>query len=258
MSTVVVHAQKKENRKWNGHKIAVVLTYDDALDVHLDNVVPVLDSAGLKATFFIPGSSKSIENRMDEWRAIAKEGYELGNHTLFHPCFGKSKNRKWLNPDYDLDNYSLEKIQKEITLCNTLLHAIDGKTKRTFAYTCGDMVMDSVNILNGIKDEFVAARGVEKGLNFINKMDIYNLKVYGAKGLSGDELINQVKKASKRKDALLIFLFHGVGGKHPLKVTREAHRELVNYLKNHSDEIWVAPLVEVMSYYRENLMDKKD
>ena len=32
---------------------AVVITYDDAIDQHLDNARPVLDSLGLRATFYI-------------------------------------------------------------------------------------------------------------------------------------------------------------------------------------------------------------
>ena len=39
--------------KWpHGAKAAVCLTYDDALDGHLDVAIPQLDAAGLKGTFF--------------------------------------------------------------------------------------------------------------------------------------------------------------------------------------------------------------
>ena len=37
----------------NGAKAAVVFTYDDGLDCHLDVVVPQLDEFGLKGTFFL-------------------------------------------------------------------------------------------------------------------------------------------------------------------------------------------------------------
>jgi peptidoglycan/xylan/chitin deacetylase (PgdA/CDA1 family) len=40
---------------WHDKSSAVCLTYDDALKTHLSNVVPVLDSLGLNATFYIPG-----------------------------------------------------------------------------------------------------------------------------------------------------------------------------------------------------------
>ncbi len=51
---------------WNGKKCAVVLTYDDAIDQHLDYAVPLLDSLGLKATFYITAYSASIQTRMAE------------------------------------------------------------------------------------------------------------------------------------------------------------------------------------------------
>jgi len=41
--------------------------------------------------------------------------------------------------------------------------------------------------------------------------------------------------------------FHGVGGDY-LIVTADAHKELVEYLKAHQSEIWVAPFGEVMDY----------
>ena len=82
------NATAQSNQPWNGKKCAVVLTYDDAIDQHLDNAIPVLDSFGLKATFYITAFSTSIQTRMNEWRKLAENGHELANHTLYHPCIG--------------------------------------------------------------------------------------------------------------------------------------------------------------------------
>ena len=57
-------------------KAAVVLTYDDALDCHLDVAVPQLDEFGLKGTFYCTGISQSLYNRLDEWRETAQDGHE--------------------------------------------------------------------------------------------------------------------------------------------------------------------------------------
>ena len=70
----------------NGAKAAVVLSYDDGVDVHLDYVAPDLEAAGLRGTFFVPGHSESLAKRFPEWRALAARGHELGNHAIFHPC----------------------------------------------------------------------------------------------------------------------------------------------------------------------------
>src|SRR5689334_12514889 len=72
---------------WPGKKCAVVLTYDDALNTHLDHVIPLLDSFGLKGTFYLTAYAPACK-RIDDWRKAAAEGHELGNHTLFHPCIG--------------------------------------------------------------------------------------------------------------------------------------------------------------------------
>lgn len=41
--------------------------------------------------------------------------------------------------------------------------------------------------------------------------------------------------------------FHGVGGDN-LKVSAEAHAQLLAYLKAHGDTIWVAPFSTVMDH----------
>ncbi|MFW5773568.1 MAG: polysaccharide deacetylase family protein, partial [Tangfeifania sp.] len=46
-----INEENKEETTWENKKCAVALTYDDALSVHLDKVLPVLDSAKIKATF---------------------------------------------------------------------------------------------------------------------------------------------------------------------------------------------------------------
>ena len=100
------------NGPWQGKQCAVVLTYDDAIEQHLDNVIPVLDSLDLKATFYITAYSSSMKNRMNEWKQLPVHGHELGNHTLYHPCMG-GPGRSWIKPEYDLRNYSVQRMIDE-------------------------------------------------------------------------------------------------------------------------------------------------
>src|SRR5205807_2373822 len=81
-------ARAQDANMWNHKQCAVVLTYDDAINADLDNVLPALDSLGLKGTFYLIGSSPVVAARMQEWRQAALHGHELGNHSLFHPCDG--------------------------------------------------------------------------------------------------------------------------------------------------------------------------
>lgn len=241
-----VMAQDKNT--WNNKECAVVLTYDDAIDADLDNVLPALDSLNLKATFYLIGSSPVIAKRMNEWRAAAKNGHELGNHTLFHPCQGYA-GETWITPDYDLRNYTVTRAVNEIKVTNTLLQAIDGKTVRTFAYPCGNTEIGGVNFYDTLKNVFAGARGVTPGMQTIDKVDLANIDCYGINGQNADYMINLVKQAMKTH-TLLVFLFHGVGGGHVINVSLNDHSKLLHFLADNQKNIWIAPMVDVAEYIK--------
>ena len=156
---------------WNSKKSAIVLTYDDALPQQLDNAIPVLDSLNLKATFYL--TAFFAKDRLNDWKSIASNGHELGNHTLYHPCVG-GKGREWVKSDYDLNNYTVQRMVDEIKMTNIFLQALDGKSKRTFAFTCGDMKVGDVFFIDSLKNNFVAARAVRNQMHTIDKIDLYN------------------------------------------------------------------------------------
>jgi len=241
---IALRADGQDRRVWQTKKCAVALTYDDALNVHLDNVVPLLDSLGFKGTFYVTCSSPG------EWISIAKGGHELGNHTLFHPCGGGVPGREWVLPDYDLRTYTVRRIVDEIRMANVLLQLMDGRTQRTFAYPCGDMKAGDSSYVDEIRKAFPGARGVAAPLQKKNEIDPYNVGAYMVNGQSGDELIGLAKEAIA-KNALLVFLFHGVGGEHSINVPLTDHRKLLYFLKQNERDIWVAPLLEICRYVKE-------
>ena len=244
LTSFIVNAQP-----WKSKKCAVVLTYDDALNVHLDNVIPLLDSLGLKGTFYISAYSPGSKNRITEWRKAAAHGHELGNHTLFHPCRGDTPGRSWVSAERDMSKYTIPRLLDEIRMTNTFLEAVDGKTKRSFAYTCGDISIGDSSFIPLIKNDFPSARGVNETMVPFNQADLYNVGAYSGNGQSGDQLIGYVKNAMKTNQ-LIVFLFHGVGGEHSLNVGLKEHRQLLRYLKEHEKEIWIAPFVEVTEYMK--------
>ncbi|HKC36198.1 MAG TPA: polysaccharide deacetylase family protein, partial [Chitinophagaceae bacterium] len=156
---IILNASSQFNQAWRGKKCAVVLTYDDAINQHLDNAIPVLDSLGLKATFYVTAFSSSMQTRLNDWKKLSANGHELGNHTLYHPCIG-GKGREWVSKDYDMNNYTVRRMIDETRMTNLFLRAVDGKTKRTFAFTCGDMKIGDTSFIDQMKNDFVAARAV--------------------------------------------------------------------------------------------------
>ena len=243
--TINAHAQ------WNNKECAVVLTYDDAIDVDLDNVLPALDSLGLTGTFYLIGASPVVDKRMEEWRAAAKKGNELGNHSLYHPCDGSLPGRSFVTADHDLSKYTVYRAVSEVETNNTLLKAIDGKSVRTFAYPCGDLTAGNQYFYDKLKDEFAGARGVTPGLQSVNEVDLTNIRCYAINGESAEYMINLVKKAMQTH-TLLVFLFHGVGGGHNINVGLQDHSKLLHYIKENESNIWVAPMVDVAEYIKKH------
>jgi sialate O-acetylesterase len=132
-------------------------------------------------------------------------------------------------------------------MTNTVLQLLDGKTERTFAYTCGDMKVGDTSFVDKIKNRFIAARGVEGKMQTLQEIDLYNIGSFQIAGQTGGECIALVQQAMKTH-SLLVFLFHGVGGEHSLNVSLEAHHALLTFLKQHDKEIWIAPMIDVAQY----------
>jgi sialate O-acetylesterase len=231
----------------NNKKCAVVLTYDDALNIHLDQVIPALDSVRLRGTFYLSVASPGFSKRMKEWKQAAAKGHELGNHTMYHPCRGGMPGREWVSKEYDLTTYSLRKVLDEIRMTNVVLESCDGPKSRTFAYPCGDMRVSDTSYVDAIKTDFIAARGVTSKVEQLGSIDFFNVNAFGISGESGEQLIRIVQQA-EQQGGLVVFLFHGVGGEHSINVELKAHRQLLRYLKQHENDIWIAPFVDVMQY----------
>jgi peptidoglycan/xylan/chitin deacetylase (PgdA/CDA1 family) len=234
---------------WNNKKCAIVLTYDDALNVHLDNAIPLLDSLGLKGTFYLSAFMPGCKNRLEHWKLAAKNGHELGNHTLFHPCIGNTPGRAWVSAERDLSRYTLDRFVDEIRMTNVFLQALDGKTQRTFAYPCGDTLAQNQSVITKITSDFASARGVKGEMLSIKYNKLYNAGSYMINGESSAQLIALVKEAIRTNSAL-VFMFHGVGGEHGLNVGLKEHRDLLKFLKANEKDIWTTTFIELTEFMK--------
>lgn len=222
----------------NGSKLAVSLSYDDALNSQLDNAIPELNKHNLKASFYVLPNSPVMYKRMKEWVLAAKQGHELGNHSMYHPCRASLENRSWVLDHHDLDKYTLAQMVEEITTVNTFLHAIDGKTERTFTPPCGDLIAGGDDYLSKINEQFIAIKGqgIASGFSVL----------WAPAGVSGQQIINFIKQVPA-ETSLINILFHGVGGDH-LAVSAEAHAELLSFLSNNSASYYVDSYINIMKY----------
>jgi peptidoglycan/xylan/chitin deacetylase (PgdA/CDA1 family) len=80
----------------------VIITFDDVLSDAVDNAVPILESSGFKAVFYVPTNfvgiksswmlpEVNVEFQLIDWatvRSLDSRSFEIGSHTMNHP---------WLN-----------------------------------------------------------------------------------------------------------------------------------------------------------------
>ena len=252
VNILAIQILAQDNFTWpNNARAAVCLTYDDGLDCHLDTARVDLNQYNLKGSFYCPGKSESLFERMEDWRTLVEKESELGSHSLFHPCEKAKKGRKifaWITPEYDLANYTVEQIITELTVANTLLKAVDGKEKRTYAYTCSDYKAGGENFSNQISHLYTGARAAGSIPESIKDLNLYRVPSWAVVDPSIKELIAYIEQAAE-KGTLAVFMFHGVGANH-MRVSREAHKELLAYLTEHSDRFWVATFSDIIDYIR--------
>ena len=233
-----------------GIRAAVNLAYDDALDSQLDNAIPALDRFGFKGSFYLVMSAPAIRQRMNEWRAIAENGHELGNHSLFHPCSASLPGRDWVTAWNDLDSMSVEEVRQHIVLTNTMLFALDGRSERTYTATCGDPLAGGEPYLPTVVPELVAIKARISGVTpSMDGFDPYSVGVITPSEISGKELIALVEKAGAL-GTMVNFTFHGIGGDH-IQVSTEAHEELLQYLSDNRGIYWVDTFINIMKYVKE-------
>jgi peptidoglycan/xylan/chitin deacetylase (PgdA/CDA1 family) len=225
-----------------GAKAAVVLTYDDALDSQLDHAVPALDAAGFKGTFFLANVKEADVPR---WRAVAEEGHELANHTIFHACAAATYPPA--DPRYTTEAYTPASMLKEIAQQNVLLAALDGKNRHGFATPCGESKAGGVDYLAALRAAKLVTyvRGVSETSEDlradVGRIDPMHVPSRGfPEGVTGAQLIDFAKQA-EAGGGMAVYLFHGVGGDYQ-QVSDTAHRELIAWLAAHRSEVWVTTL----------------
>lgn len=229
---------------------AVTLAYDDGFAGHAQEVAPALADLALPATFFVPIESDLIRSP-DRWRRVAELGHELGNHTVFHPCHKScAEDRSWVEPCFDLADYTESRLRRELSVASGILGAIDGRCERTYGNTCFETTFGPpsapTSMTGVLRALFVAARGAQRDSPVCpaSGFDPYDVGTIDIDGLSFAQLQDTVETA-RATGGWVVLTAHGVGpGEHRMYVDREVHWRFARWLRSQPD-VWVAPFIDV-------------
>ena len=237
--------------KWpEGKKAAISLTFDDARFSQVDTGTALLDKYGVKATFFVVPSS--VEQRLDGWKKAVANGHEIGNHTMTHPCTG---NFLWSRKNA-LENYSINDIQNEITECNTRIKELLGVTAEVFAYPCGQKFVgrdtNTKSYVPLISKMFILGRGWrDEALVDPLFCDLSQVSGIEMDGKSFDEILPLIEEA-KKNGQWLILAGHEMGEGGVQTTQLSMLKQLIEYIQDPSNQIWIAPAGTVAEYIEKN------
>ncbi len=242
-------AQSPKGPVWPaGKKMALSLTFDDGRGTQVLAGVKLLNQYGTKATFYV--MPNAIEKTIPLWRDLVKAGHEIGNHTSFHPCSG---NFAW-SRSKALEEYSLEKMAKELQESNRQISDMLGVVPESFAYPCGQTFVGNNEKTQSyvplVYRQFSSGRGWrDEAPNDPAYLNMAQLTGMEMDGKDFEELLPVIQDAAKQ-GYWLILAGHemGTGGNQTTRLSML--EKLIQYAQKPENGIWLAPVKEVTHYFK--------
>ncbi len=236
--------------KWpEGKRVALSLTFDDARASQVEGGTALLDRYGVKATFYLVPAS--AEKKLEGWKKAVASGHEIANHSLNHPCSG---NFAWARSKA-LEDYTLDKMQRELSDANRRLKELLGVTPESFAYPCGQKFvgrgLDTRSYVPIAANLFVTARGwLDEAPNDPAYVDFAQLTGIESDGKDFEQILPIIETA--KKTGLWVVLAGHEMNKDGAQTTRLAMLEkLCAYANDPTTGVWIAPVGTVAKYVRE-------
>jgi len=235
-----------ENRR-----AAISLTFDDARQSQLDRGIPILDRYGVRATFYV--SFKNLDARLEDWQSVAENGHEIGNHSVSHPCSG---NFTFARGD-PLEDYDLERMERDILQANDEIERRLGVRPRTFAYPCGQKF---VGRGEGVRSYVpVVAKHFLAGRGFCD--ETHNNPVVGdpaqAMGVDFDratfERVQSQIAGTVRDGGWLVLAGHDVGDGGGQTVQADTLDALCRHAIDPANGLWIDTVAAVAGYIQSGI-----
>jgi peptidoglycan-N-acetylglucosamine deacetylase len=216
----------KFQKKGQCSQAGIVLTFDDdRVDNWFQNL-PFLDSANVKATFYICKYHKFTAEQKQKLAIIQNHGYEIAFHSTNHYDMLKYVYKY----KHTIDELMKNEIESGLKLMNR-----DGFYPTTFAYPYGahngiyDKMLKryfkSVRALNGTSD-------FSKSLTVTEKNDVlYGLDIDKSGKRSDGDILQLIQSAADNNNCAVL-VGHDINNGKPLSVSRELLQKIIDKVKS--------------------------
>jgi peptidoglycan/xylan/chitin deacetylase (PgdA/CDA1 family) len=198
----------------------VSLTFDDSWLSQYTNALPIMQTAGVKGTFYL--TTQPLKEAWDGFmttnqvKDIANKGHEIAGHTVTHA---------------DLATLSQTRINNEIKNSKTYLQNLTGQTVVSLAYPYGSYNNTVKNLTRNAG--YTNARGVAYDSHNVTTSDKYALKSQCIETGDSMESIKARIDSAKANKQWYILCFHEVlNGGDQWSTTPARMQEIVDYIKS--------------------------
>lgn len=239
--------KRTEDFRWpEGKRAAISLTFDDARFSQVDRGLPILDEYGRKATFYV--SIRSLEQRLEAWKAAVANGHEIGNHSLVHPCSGNFP----FSRDKALEDYTLDQMRSELYAASEAIEDLLGVRPASFAYPCGQKYVGRGRNFRSyvplVAEEFLTGRGwMDEWANDPAFCDMANLMGVELDGKSFEQ-VKQVIDRTLTNGGWLVFCGHEIGDGGRQTTLASTLEALCEYAQDPANGIWLDSVEAIARY----------
>ncbi len=183
----------------------IVLTFDDGPDPeYTPQILDILKREHVPAAIFVVGSM--AEKNIQILRREYDEGYEIGNHTFFHP---------------DISTISLQRVNLELNATRKLIESVTGRSTIMFrppfnADAEPQTLAEVIPVAESRKQSYITIG---------ESIDPWDWQP----GVTADSIVARV---IKQKDAGSMLLLHDAGGD-TREETVKALPEIIHFFKSH-------------------------
>lgn len=197
----------------------VTLSFDDSWISQYTVALPIMQTAGIKGTFYM--TTEPIIEGWDDFMTVAQvkdiatKGHEIAGHTITHP---------------NLTQLSQVDVLREIVDSKSYLEGMTGKTVTTLAYPYGEFNSTTKTLAKSAG--YLTARGVDEDSLNIATTDKFNLHSSCIEKNTPFATIKQAIDDAKSKKQWYIICIHEVkNGGDQYSITPAQFQQIVDYIK---------------------------